>query len=105
GPRGCSRTTASSRTPPTTSLPASARSSSATGASSMPSAADNTAWVGALSPWPEEFCLERMRRLLTELGDPQETFQGVHVVGANGKATTTGTCAALRAAGGNTGGA
>ena len=30
-----------------------------------------------------------MRALLSELGDPQECFQAIHVVGTNGKSTTT----------------
>ena len=33
------------------------------------------------------FGLERMRRLLTVLGSPQERFRAVHVVGTNGKST------------------
>ena len=41
-------------------------------------------------PWPaEEFGLERMRALLAELGDPQRAFPAIHVVGTNGKSTTT----------------
>jgi dihydrofolate synthase/folylpolyglutamate synthase len=49
-----------------------------------------TAWVESLSPWPEDgFGLERMRALLAALGDPQERFPAVHVVGTNGKSTTT----------------
>ncbi|HKP17273.1 MAG TPA: Mur ligase family protein [Gaiellaceae bacterium] len=59
-----------------------------------------TEWVAGLSPWPEEFGLERMRALLAELGDPQELFPAVHVVGTNGKSTTTRlTAALLRGAG------
>src|SRR4051812_16642015 len=34
------------------------------------------------------FGLERMRRLLTALGSPQERFEAVHVVGTNGKTST-----------------
>jgi dihydrofolate synthase / folylpolyglutamate synthase len=46
------------------------------------------------------FGLERMRLLLAELDDPQNAFAGVHVVGTNGKSTTTlMTGAALRAQG------
>lgn len=46
------------------------------------------------------FGLERMRRLLSEIGDPQDAFDAVHVVGTNGKSTTTlMTGAALRAQG------
>jgi len=68
----------------------------------MPSAADNIAWVESLSPWPEEFGLERMRRLLAELGNPQNAFPAIHVVGTNGKTTTTRMTAALLAAEGKT---
>jgi dihydrofolate synthase / folylpolyglutamate synthase len=58
----------------------------------MPSATD---WVGALSPWPEEFGLERMHALLEQLGHPERAFPSVHVVGTNGKSTATRTIAAL----------
>jgi dihydrofolate synthase / folylpolyglutamate synthase len=49
---------------------------------------DNLAWLESLSPWPEEFGLGRMRELLARLGDPQESYRAVHVVGTNGKTTT-----------------
>jgi dihydrofolate synthase / folylpolyglutamate synthase len=50
----------------------------------------STRWVESLSPWPEDgFGTERMRTLLRELGDPQERFPAIHVVGTNGKSTTT----------------
>jgi dihydrofolate synthase / folylpolyglutamate synthase len=63
------------------------RSSSASGASLTRSATD---WVGSLSPWPAEgFGVERMRALLGALGDPQARYPAVHVVGTNGKSTTT----------------
>ena len=53
----------------------------------MPNA---TRWVESLSPWPQDgFGTERMRALLGELGDPQERFPAIHVVGTNGKSTTT----------------
>ncbi|MFT4049128.1 MAG: Mur ligase family protein [Solirubrobacterales bacterium] len=46
------------------------------------------------------FGLERMRRLLGHLGDPQNDFPAVHVVGTNGKSSTTlMTAAALEAQG------
>ena len=49
-----------------------------------------TEWIASLSPWPAEgFGLERMRVLLRELGDPQLAYPAVHVVGTNGKSTTT----------------
>ena len=60
--------------------------------SSTPSATD---WIAALSPWPEEFGLDRMRALLAELGDPQLAYPSIHVVGTNGKTTTTRLTAAL----------
>ncbi len=44
-------------------------------------------WLDSLSPWPREFGLERMLALLAELGDPQETYPAIHVVGTNGKST------------------
>jgi dihydrofolate synthase / folylpolyglutamate synthase len=63
------------------------RSSGASGASLTRSATD---WVGSLSPWPAEgFGVERMRALLGALGDPQARYPAVHVVGTNGKSTTT----------------
>jgi dihydrofolate synthase/folylpolyglutamate synthase len=56
----------------------------------MRSAADpNLAWLESLSPWPEEFGLGRMRELLGRLGNPQRRLRAVHVVGTNGKTTTT----------------
>jgi dihydrofolate synthase / folylpolyglutamate synthase len=71
----------------------------------MHSVADNIPWIESLSPWPEEFGLGRMRELLAELGDPQEAFPAVHVVGTNGKTTTTRMIAALLAAEGKPTGA
>lgn len=53
----------------------------------MSSAAD---WLDSLSPWPSEgFGLERMHALLAELGDPQDAYPAIHVVGTNGKSTAT----------------
>lgn len=44
------------------------------------------------------FGLERMRRLLARIGDPHSAFPAVHVVGTNGKSSTTlMTAAALEA--------
>ena len=64
----------------------------------MPSATD---WVAGLSPWPEDgFGLERIRAVLAELGNPQQAFAAIHVVGTNGKSTLTRTVdATLRATG------
>jgi dihydrofolate synthase/folylpolyglutamate synthase len=64
----------------------------------MPSAtspAPATAWVASLSPWPEEFGLDRMRALIDRLGNPQASYRSIHVVGTNGKSTATRTIAAL----------
>jgi dihydrofolate synthase / folylpolyglutamate synthase len=63
----------------------------------MPSAADNTAWLEALSPWPEEFGLGRIRSLLRALGEPQRSFRSIHIVGTNGKTTTARLAEALLA--------
>ena len=52
----------------------------------MRSAAEH--YVESLTPWPEEFGLERMRALLANLGDPQLEYPSIHVVGTNGKTTT-----------------
>jgi dihydrofolate synthase/folylpolyglutamate synthase len=58
------------------------------------------AWLESLSPWPAEFGLERMRALLGALGEPQRAYRSIHVVGTNGKTTTTlMTAELLRAAG------
>ena len=56
----------------------------------MPSAGSGgqTAWLESLSPWPEEFGLARMHALLAALGNPEDAFQAIHVVGTNGKSTT-----------------
>jgi dihydrofolate synthase/folylpolyglutamate synthase len=47
-------------------------------------------WLDSMSPWPRDgFGLERMRALLAELGDPQDAYPAIHVVGTNGKSTAT----------------
>ncbi len=57
-------------------------------------------WMQGLSPWPEKFGLDRMRTLLRDLADPQRAYPSIHVVGTNGKSSTTlMTAALLRAAG------
>ncbi len=68
----------------------------------MPSQAD---WIGSLSPWPKEFGLERIRALLERLGQPQASFDAVHVVGSNGKSTATREIAELSRAVGRRAGA
>ena len=51
----------------------------------MPSAVE---WLESLSPWPADgFGTERMRALLDRLGNPQRSFEAVHVVGTKGKST------------------
>jgi dihydrofolate synthase/folylpolyglutamate synthase len=54
-----------------------------------------TAWLERLSPWPKEFGLDRMHALLERLGHPERAFPAVHVVGTNGKSTTTAMTAEL----------
>jgi dihydrofolate synthase/folylpolyglutamate synthase len=54
-----------------------------------------TEWVATLSPWPEEFGLDRMHELLDDLDHPERELPAVHVVGTNGKSTATRTIAAL----------
>jgi dihydrofolate synthase/folylpolyglutamate synthase len=44
-------------------------------------------WLDSLSPWPHRFGLERMHTMLGQLGNPQDAFPAVHVVGTNGKST------------------
>jgi dihydrofolate synthase / folylpolyglutamate synthase len=41
------------------------------------------------------FGLERMRRMMTVLGSPERRFQAVHVLGTNGKSSTTRMTAAI----------
>ena len=43
------------------------------------------------------FGLDRMRRLMTTLGHPQNAFDSIHVVGTNGKSSTTRMIAAILA--------
>jgi dihydrofolate synthase/folylpolyglutamate synthase len=54
-----------------------------------------TAWLEGLSPWPKDFGLDRMHALLERLGHPQRAFPAVHVVGTNGKSSTTAMTAEL----------
>lgn len=52
-------------------------------------------WIASLEKFGIEPGLERMRAMLTELGEPQRAFRAVHVVGTNGKSTATRTVEAL----------
>ena len=72
---------------------------------SAASAGSATDWVASLSPWPEEFGLDRMRELLDRLGHPERRYAAIHVVGTNGKSTATRTIAALLKAEGRRAGA
>jgi dihydrofolate synthase/folylpolyglutamate synthase len=56
---------------------------------------DAEAHLLSLELFGMRFGLERMRRLLTVLGSPQERFDAIHVVGTNGKSSTVRMCAAL----------
>lgn len=72
---------------------------------SAASADSATDWVASLSPWPEEFGLDRIRELLDRLGHPERRYPAIHVVGTNGKSTATRTIAALLHAEGRRAGA
>jgi dihydrofolate synthase/folylpolyglutamate synthase len=64
------------------------------------SAGPQTRWLESLAPWPEELGLGRMHAILRELGEPQRAYPAIHVVGTNGKSTTTrATALLLRRAG------
>ena len=43
------------------------------------------------------FGLDRMRRLMTALGQPEQRFESIHVVGTNGKSSTVRMIAAILA--------
>ena len=62
-------------------------------------------WLGSLDPIGWRFGLERITALLAALGDPQLSFDSVHVVGTNGKSSVTAMTAALLEAAGRTTGA
>jgi dihydrofolate synthase/folylpolyglutamate synthase len=57
--------------------------------------ADAEAHLLSLELFGMRFGLDRMRRLLTALGSPQERFAAIHVVGTNGKSSTVRMCAAV----------
>lgn len=52
-------------------------------------------WLLGLEQFGMRFGLERMRRLTAALGEPQRSFRAVHVVGTNGKSSTTRMTAAI----------
>ena len=51
--------------------------------------AEAEAWLGSLESIGMRFGLERMHALCTALGMPQNRFASAHVVGTNGKSSTT----------------
>lgn len=53
------------------------------------------AWLLGRELFGMRFGLDRMRRLLTVLGSPQERYGAIHVVGTNGKSSTTRMTAAI----------
>ena len=57
--------------------------------------ADAERWLLSLEVFGMKFGLERMRRLMTVLGNPQERFRSIHVVGSNGKSSTVRMIAAI----------
>ncbi len=50
---------------------------------------DAQLYLGSLEPVGWRFGLERMRALCAALGDPQESYRSLHVVGTNGKSSVT----------------
>lgn len=56
---------------------------------------DAERWLLRRELFGMRFGLDRMRRLLTALGSPQEQFRSIHVVGTNGKSSTVRMTAAL----------
>ena len=60
-----------------------------------PARAGARSTCSALELFGMRFGLERMRRLLTALGSPQERFRAIHVVGTNGKSSTVRMAAAM----------
>ena len=61
----------------------------------MRSTGENVRWLESLSPWPEEFGVGRIGELLRRVGSPQRSFRAIHVVGTNGKTSTTYAAEAL----------
>src|SRR3954471_10731493 len=59
------------------------------------SEADAERYLLGLELFGMRFGLDRMRRLLTTLGSPQERFGPIHVVGTNGKSSTVRMAAAI----------
>jgi dihydrofolate synthase/folylpolyglutamate synthase len=60
-----------------------------------PAMRDAERYLQSLELFGMRFGLERMRRLMTALGCPQDRFRSIHVVGSNGKTSTARMAAAL----------
>jgi dihydrofolate synthase/folylpolyglutamate synthase len=58
-------------------------------------ASDAERYLLSLELFGMRFGLDRMRRLMTALGNPQRAFQSIHVVGTNGKSSTVRMIAAI----------
>lgn len=54
-------------------------------------------WLLSLELFGMRFGLDRMRRLMTAMGHPERAFQSIHIVGTNGKSSTTRMIAAILA--------
>jgi len=59
------------------------------------SAAEAERWLLSLELFGMRFGLDRMHRLMGELGSPNEAFEAIHVVGTNGKSSTVRMIAAI----------
>jgi dihydrofolate synthase/folylpolyglutamate synthase len=57
--------------------------------------ADAERYLLGLELFGMRFGLDRMRRLMTVLGSPQERYESIHVVGTNGKSSTARMTAAI----------
>jgi dihydrofolate synthase / folylpolyglutamate synthase len=66
----------------------------------MRSATESRAALDALERFGIRLDLDRMRALMRALGDPQAQLAAVHIVGTNGKSSTTRMCAAALTASG-----
>jgi dihydrofolate synthase/folylpolyglutamate synthase len=67
------------------------------GAVQSSGARDAERWLLSRELFGMRFGLDRMRRLMTALGSPNEAFRSIHVVGTNGKSSTVRMIAALLA--------
>ena len=65
------------------------------GEAQAPRPSEHVRWLEGLSPWPAEYGLERMQRLLAAIGHPERDCPAIHVVGTNGKGSTTLMTAAI----------